>query len=79
MTISPIPSLPLLLAIIALLGAIFVFAAYDLYQLSKPDFDGASGFRPPWAENLVYAVTALLLLFLVAVAVTLGYHYHYGI
>jgi len=73
----PTPPLPVLLAVNALLGAFFIYAAYEAYQLSKPDLDGAIEFRPPWMERLVQVVTALLLLLLVAIALALGYRYHY--
>jgi hypothetical protein len=70
-------SMDALLIINAFVTALFIYAAYEAYQLSKTDLAGATEFRPPWAEKLVQRVTALLLLLLVAVALTLAYRYHY--
>jgi hypothetical protein len=71
-------SMDALLIINAFVTAFFIYAACETYHLSKPDLDGATEFRPPWAEKLVQRVTALLLLLLVAVALTLAYRYHYA-
>ena len=75
---SAMLSMDALLIINAFVTALFIYAAYEAYQLSKPDLDGATEFRPPWIEKLVQGVSLLLLLFLVAIALALGYRYDYG-
>ena len=75
---SAMLSMDALLIINAFVTALFIYAAYEAYQLSKPDLDGATEFRPPWAEKLVQRVTTLLLLFLVAIALFPADSYYYG-
>ena len=70
---SQTPSLPALLVITALLCAVFIYAAYEAYQLSKPDLNNSTNFRPPWVDKLLQGVTALLLVLLIAVAVMLSF------
>ena len=66
---SQTPSLPALLVITALLCSVFIYAAYEAYQLSMPDLNNSINFRPPWVDKLLQGVTALLLVLLIAVAV----------
>ena len=73
----PTPSLTILLAINAVVGALFIYAAYEAYQLSKKDMGSAAKLRPPWAEKLIQCVSGLLLLLLVAIALSFAYRYHY--
>ena len=70
--ISQTLSLTVLLAINAVLGAVFVYAAYELYQHSKPDLNETTRYRPPWLDKFFQGVTALLLFLLIAVAVMLA-------
>jgi len=63
-----------LLAINAVLGVIFVYAAYELYQLSKPDLSDTKRYRPPWLYKLLQSVMTLLLILLIGVAVMLAFH-----
>ena len=72
------PPLPVLLAVNALLGALFIYGAYEAYQLSKQDWDGATHFRSPWLERLVQVFTTISLLLLVVIALILAHRYHYG-
>ena len=71
-------SMDALLIINAFVTALFIYAAYEAYQLLKPDSDGAIEFQPPWVEKLVQAVSSLLLLFLVAIALFPADSYYYG-
>lgn len=76
--IFPMPSFFVLLLINAFAGALFIFAAYEAYQLSKPDLEAGVGWRPPWAEKLILVVTALSQIFLVSIALILAYRHFYG-
>ena len=71
-------SMDALLIINAFVTALFIYAAYEVYQLSKLDLGLAAEFGPLWVEKLVQGVTAILLLLLVAIALVLRYRYHYG-
>ena len=71
--ISQTLSLTVLLAINAVLGAVFVYAAYELYQISKPDLNDTTKYRPQWLDKFLQGVMALLLILLVVVAVMLAF------
>ena len=74
---TAIPSLDVLLNINASVTALFVYAAYEAYQLSNLDLGGATELRSPWVEKVIQVVSAMLLLLLVAIALTLAYRFHY--
>ena len=60
------------------LGVLFVYLAYEGFQLSKDDDATQVEYRKPWLDKSLKIVVGILSLSLVLIAVTMGNGYFFG-
>ena len=60
------------------LGVLFVYLAYEGFQLSKADNSFIAHKRKPWVDKLMALTQAAMCLALVGVAVAMGYRHFSG-